>query len=133
MLGQRLYNMLGQRLFNMLGQRLYNMLGQRLYNMLGQHFLDEQSEDGFASRNQRWPNENCGLKPNVGPTSTCYLGRHGLSCQETAWVCLAIMEITNVHTENQQIPILMTTLLFLTLLRLIRLGSSCQLVILMPI
>ena len=74
MLGQRLYNMLGQRLYNMLGQRLYNMLGQRLYNMLGQHFLDEQSEDGFASRNQRWPNENCGLKPNVGPTSTCYLG-----------------------------------------------------------
>ena len=58
----------------MLGQRLYNMLGQRLYNMLGQHFLDEQSEDGFASRNQRWPNENCSLKPNVGPTSTCYLG-----------------------------------------------------------
>ena len=74
MLGQRLYNMLGQRLYNMLGQRLYNMLGQRLYNMLGQHFLDAQSEDGFASRNQRWPNENCGLKPNVGPTSTCYLG-----------------------------------------------------------
>ena len=74
MLGQRLYNMLGQRLLNMLGQRLYNMLGQRLYNMLGQHFLDEQSEDGFASRNQRWPNENCSLKPNVGPTSTCYLG-----------------------------------------------------------
>ena len=75
MLGQRLLNMLGQRLYNMLGQRLYNMLGQRLYNMLGQHFLDEQSEDGFASRNQRWPNENCSLKPNVGPTSTCYLGR----------------------------------------------------------
>ena len=74
MLGQRLLNMLGQRLYNMLGQRLYNMLGQRLYNMLGQHFLDEQSEDGFASRNQRWPNENCSLKPNVGPTSTCYLG-----------------------------------------------------------
>ena len=74
MLGQRLYNMLGQRLYNMLGQRLYNMLGQRLYNMLGQHFLDEQSEDGFASLNQRWPNENCSLKPNVGPTSTCYLG-----------------------------------------------------------
>ena len=74
MLGQRLYNMLGQRLYNMLGQRLYNMFGQRLYNMLGQHFLDEQSEDGFASRNQRWPNENCSLKPNVGPTSTCYLG-----------------------------------------------------------
>ena len=73
MLGQRLYNMLGQRLYNLLGQRLY-MLGQRLYNMLGQHFLDEQSEDGFASRNQRWPNENCSLKPNVGPTSTCYLG-----------------------------------------------------------
>ena len=74
MLGQRLLNMLGQRLYNMLGQRLLNMLGQRLYNMLGQHFLDEQSEDGFASRNQRWPNENCSLKPNVGPTSTCYLG-----------------------------------------------------------
>ena len=74
MLDQRLPNMLGQRLYNMLGQRLYNMLGQRLYNMLGQHFLDEQSEDGFASRNQRWPNENCSLKPNVGPTSTCYLG-----------------------------------------------------------
>ena len=71
---QRLPNMLGQRLYNMLGQRLYNMLGQRLYNTLGQHFLDEQSEDGFASRNQRWPNENCSLKPNVGPTSTCYLG-----------------------------------------------------------
>ena len=67
--------MLGQHLLNMLGQRLYNMLGQRLYNMLGQHFLDEQSEDGFASRNQRWPNKNCSLKPNVGPTSTCYLGR----------------------------------------------------------
>ena len=74
MLGQRLYNMLDQRVLNMLGQRLYNMLGQRLYNMLGQHFLDEQSEDGFASRNQRWPKENCSLKPNVGPTSTCYLG-----------------------------------------------------------
>ena len=74
MLGQPLYNMLGQRLYNMLGQRLYNMLGQRLYNMLGQHFLDEQSEDGFASRNQRLPNKNCSLKPNVGPTSTCYLG-----------------------------------------------------------
>ena len=73
-LGQRLYNVLGQRLYNVLGQRLYNMLGQRLHNMLGQHFLDEQSEDGFASRNQRWPNENCSLKPNVGPTSTCYLG-----------------------------------------------------------
>ena len=64
-------NMLGQSLYNMLGQRLYNMLGQCLYNMLGQHFLDEQSEDGFASRSQRWPNENCSLKPNVGPTSTC--------------------------------------------------------------
>ena len=63
-----------QRLPNMLGQRLYNMLGQRLNNTLGQHFLDEQSQDGFASRNQRWPNENCNLKPNVGPTSTCYLG-----------------------------------------------------------
>ena len=70
---QRLPNMFGQRLYNMLGQRLLNMLGQRLYNILGQHFLDEQSEDGFASRNQRWPNENCSLKPNVGPTSTCYL------------------------------------------------------------
>ena len=56
MLGQRLYNMLDQRLYNMLGQRLYNMLGQRLYNMLGQRFLGEQSADGFASRNQRWPN-----------------------------------------------------------------------------
>ena len=75
MLGQHLYNMLDQRLYNMLGQRLYNMLDQRLYNMLGQHFLDEQSEDVFASRNQRWPNENCSLKPNVGPTSTCYLGK----------------------------------------------------------
>ena len=76
MLGQRLYNMLGQRLYNILGQRLYNMLGQRLYNMFGQRFLDEQSDDGFASRNQIWPNENCGLRPNVGPTSTCYLGRN---------------------------------------------------------
>ena len=74
MLGQRFYNTLGQRFYYMLGQRLYNMLGQRLYNMLGQRFLDEQSEDGFASRNQRWPNENCSLRPNVGPTSTCYLG-----------------------------------------------------------
>ena len=74
MLGQRLYNMLGQCFYYMLGQRLYNMLGQRLYNMLGQRFLDEQSADGFASRNQRWPNENCSLRPNVGPTSTCYLG-----------------------------------------------------------
>ena len=74
MLGQRLYNMFGQRLYNMLGQRLYNMLGQRWYNMLGQRFLDEQSADGFASRNQRWPNKNCSLRPNVGPTSTCYLG-----------------------------------------------------------
>ena len=63
MLGQRLYNILGQRLYKMLGQRLYNMLGQRLYNMLGQHFLDEQSEDGFASHNQRWPNKNCSLNP----------------------------------------------------------------------
>ena len=53
---QRLPNMLGQRLYNMLGQRFYYMLGQRLYNMLGQRFLDEQSADGFASRNQRWPN-----------------------------------------------------------------------------
>ena len=69
-----------QRLPNMLGQRLYNMLGQRLYNMLGQRFLDEQSADGFASPNQRWPNENCSLRPNVGPTSTCYLGwRHRTS------------------------------------------------------
>ena len=76
MLGQRLYNMLGQRFYYMLGQRLYNMLGQRLYNMLGQRFLDEQSVDGFASRNQRWPNKNCSLRPNVGPTSTCYLGRY---------------------------------------------------------
>ena len=75
MLGQRLYNMLGQRLYNMLGQRLYNMFGQRLYNMLGQRFLDEQSADGFASRNQRWPKENCSLRPNVSPTSTCYMGR----------------------------------------------------------
>ena len=58
----------------MLGKSLYNMLGQRLYNMLGQRFLDEQSADGFASRNQHWPNENCSLRPNVGPTSTCYLG-----------------------------------------------------------
>ena len=75
MLGQRLYNMLGQRLYNMLGQRLHNMLGQRLYNMLGQRFfLDEQSADGFESRNQHWPNKNCSLRPNVGPTSTCYLG-----------------------------------------------------------
>ena len=73
MLGQRLYNMFGQRLYNMLGQRLYNMLGQRLYNMLSQRFLDEQSADGFASRNQRWPNENYSLRPNVGQTSTCYL------------------------------------------------------------
>ena len=71
---QRLPNMLGQRLYNMLDQRFYHMLGQRLYNMLGQRFLDEQSADGFASRNQRWPNENCSLRPNVGPTSTCYLG-----------------------------------------------------------
>ena len=63
-----------QRLYNTLGQRLYNMLGQRLYNMLGQRFLDEQSADGFASRNQRLPNKNCSLRPNVGPTSTCYLG-----------------------------------------------------------
>ena len=75
MLGQRFYNMLGQRFYYILGQRLYNMLGQRLYNMLGQRFLDEQSEDGFASRNQRWPNENCSLRPNVGPTSTCYLDK----------------------------------------------------------
>ena len=67
MLGQRLYNMLGQRLYNMLGQRLYKMLGQRLYNMLGQHFLDEQSEDGFASRNQRWPNEKLRLKTQCWP------------------------------------------------------------------
>ena len=74
MLGQRLYNMLGQCLYNMLGKRLYNMLGQRLYNMLGQHFLDEQSANGFASPTQRWPNKNCSLKRNVGPTSTCYLG-----------------------------------------------------------
>ena len=66
-----------QRLPNMLGKRLYNMLGQRLYNTLGQHFLDEQSADGFAFANQRWPNENCSLKPNVGPTSTCYLGLKG--------------------------------------------------------
>ena len=71
---QRLPDMLGQRLYNMFGQRFYYMLGQRLYNMLGQRFLDEQSADGFASRNQRWPNENCSLRPNVGPTSTCYLG-----------------------------------------------------------
>ena len=83
MLGQRVLNMLGQRLYNMLGQRLYNMLGQRLYNILGQHFLDEQSEDGFASRNQRWPNENCSLKPNVGPTSTCYLGHALFFCAPT--------------------------------------------------
>ena len=74
-LGQRLNNMLGQRLYTMLGQRLYNMLGQRLCNMLGQRFLDEQSADGFASPTQRWPNENFSLRPNVGPTSTCYLGR----------------------------------------------------------
>ena len=75
MFGQRLSNMLGQRFYYMFGQRLYNMLGQRLYNMLGQRFLDEQSADGFALRNQRWPNKNCSLRPNVGPTSTCYLGR----------------------------------------------------------
>ena len=50
------------------------MLGQRLYNMLGQHFFGWAIEDGFASRNQRLPNKNCSLKPNVGPTSTCYLG-----------------------------------------------------------
>ena len=68
MLGQRLYNMLRQRFYYMLGQGLYNMLGQRLYNMLGQRFLDEQSADGFALRNQRSPNENCSLRPNVGPT-----------------------------------------------------------------
>ena len=74
MLGQRLYTMLGQRFCYMLGQRLHNMLGQRVYNMLGQRFLDEQSADGFASRNQRWLNENCSSRPNVGPTSTCYLG-----------------------------------------------------------
>ena len=55
-------------------QRLPNMLGQRLYNMLGQRFLDEQSADGFASPTQRWSNENCSLKHNVDPTSTCYLG-----------------------------------------------------------
>ena len=69
--------------------RLPNMLGQRLYNTLGNdcttcwanvcttcwaNVLDEQSADGFASRNQRWPNENGSLRPNVGPTSTCYLG-----------------------------------------------------------
>ena len=64
MLGKRLNNMLGQRFYYMLGQRLYNMLAQRLYNMFGQRFLDEQSADGFASRNQRWPNENCSLRPN---------------------------------------------------------------------
>ena len=63
-----------QRLPNMLSQRLYIMLGQRLYSMLGQRFLDEQSVDSFASQTQRWPNENCSLRPNVGPTSTCYLG-----------------------------------------------------------
>ena len=71
---RRLPNMLGQRLYNMLGQRFYYMLGQRLYNMLGQRFLDEKSADGFASRNQRWHNENCSFRPNVGQTSTCYLG-----------------------------------------------------------
>ena len=68
-----------QRLPNMLDQRLYNILGQRLYNMLGQRFLDEQSADGFASRNERWPNENCSIRPNVGPTSTCYLGGYLLN------------------------------------------------------
>ena len=69
MLGQRLYNMLGQRFYYMLGQRLYNMLGQRLYNMLGQRFWDEQSADGFASRNQRWPNFHL-LSGSVGTTAT---------------------------------------------------------------
>ena len=70
MLGQRLYNMLGQRFYYMLGQRLYNMLGQRLYNMLGQRFLDEQSADGFASRNQRMSKVPMVLHraTNVGPT-----------------------------------------------------------------
>ena len=72
MLGQRLYNMLDQRFYYMLGQRFYYMLGQRLYNMLGQRVLDEQSADGY----QRWPNENCSLRSNVGPTSTCYLGSY---------------------------------------------------------
>ena len=56
-----------QRLPNMLGQRLYNMLVLRLYNMLGQRFLDEQSADGFASRNQRWSYKNCSLRPNRWP------------------------------------------------------------------
>ena len=82
MLGQLLYNRLGQRLYNMLGQRLYNMLGQRLYNMLGQHFLDEQSEDGFALaqptlaqrklqlKTQCWPNFHLlsGVSHRVGKT-----------------------------------------------------------------
>ena len=36
-------------------------------------FLDEQSADGFASRNQRWPNENCSLRLNVGPTKNFHL------------------------------------------------------------
>ena len=64
----------------MFGQRLYNMLAtfvQHVGSTFVQHveptFLDEQSADGFASRNQRWPNENYSLRPNVGQTSTCYL------------------------------------------------------------
>ena len=84
-LGQRLYNMLGQRFYYMSGQRLYNMLGQRLYNMLGHRFLDEQSADGFALRNQRWPNENCSVRPNVGPTSNFYLGPYQVSSKSIKW------------------------------------------------
>ena len=69
-----------QRLPNMLAQRLYNMLGQCLYNMLGQRFFGWAKCWWFCIANQRWPNENCSLKPIVGPTSTCYLGSMFCSC-----------------------------------------------------
>ena len=91
---QRLSNMLGQRLYNMLGQRFYYMLGQRLYNMLGQRILDEQSADGFASCNQRLPNENCSLRPNVGPISTCYLG----ICSTVISYASFLLSFTFCHT-----------------------------------
>ena len=97
------YNfMLGQRFYNMLGQRLYNMFGQRLYNMLGQRFLDEQSADGFASPNQRWPKENCSLRLNVGPTSTCYLGgylAHALHVSSSVTISAEIIKTFSISRD----------------------------------
>ena len=70
-----------QRMPNMLGQvaTFIQHVGPNFVQHVGPTFLRWAKCWWFCIANQRWPNANCSLMPNVGPTSTCYLGRmkHG--------------------------------------------------------